>query len=537
MIRIILFIHLCLSPVIFSIYATEPFETIKNWFLYLAALLILSMRVKNRRPQPSDVAIALTVISAALCVFPSVSPRMSIFGNSDGPMGLFTIFSLAIVYWATRSAFTRYTDRRILMLSLVIISLPVNIYAILQVAGYDTIQWNRTLTPFGFLRPFGTLGHPNILGGWLVMVLPFVLLTVFETLWGLIPLTTLAAALFFTQSRGCWVAAMAVIIIMFWGTIGTKNVRILALAVGAWALLLLLGAGLAVTLNGQYGQLILDRFTHIFVLDDSRREYWTTAWRIFKANPFMGCGTDAFKLAFEHARTEHYWLIERAGSPNKAHNDFLNTLATQGILGITAWLSVLGTFLLQARRSLLKANEAERLFTLALIASGVAYYVQNISGFPSIPTSVLFMTVLALLTPKTFDSFKQWGLKAVFLVGVLFLICLGHNFIYLPLTASVCVGQAARIEMIDPTTALAIYDRQAVRHPDAQIYASMGFLAERMNRWDIALGAFVRAHELEKAEAIYALKVGMLANRRDFVQLAHEMEPNNPIFNDVLRQM
>lgn len=495
------------------------------------------LKLKNNRPHPADLAVGLSIVAAVACAFGSISPRMSVVGNPEGPMGLLAITSLGVIYWATRSAFTTYFDRRALISGAVAISTLVSTYALLQVAGLDPLQWTRTLAPFGMLRPFSALGHPNFLAGWLVMLFPFALLTAFETSWGLIPLGLMLPVLFFTQSRGCWVALIIASGVMLWGVIGSKNGRILTIIVGSWVALI---AGIFAVLflgGAELAHTTLDRITHIFVLDAARREYWSAGWRIFIENPWFGCGTDTFKFAFEHARSANYWAIERAGSPNKAHNDLINTLATQGLVGATAWFAVLGAFLIQSRRALRSASPSDRLFTLALIASGVAYYVQNVSGFPSIATGGLFMTVLAMLTPKTFGGFRRWLGPAIVLTFCLGAVGIGHNFIYIPFKASACVSQAQRLEATNPKLALYLYSGSVLMHPEATTFASIGFLAEQLSQWQIAANAFARAHEREPAEAIYLYKLALLTGDKSWLNRAIALEPNNPIFADAAKAL
>ena len=47
----------------------------------------------------------------------------------------------------------------------------------------------------------------------------------------------------------------------------------------------------------------------------------------------VGTGLDTFQIAFADKRTVAYWNLEWNGSPTRAHNEALNILATQGLLG------------------------------------------------------------------------------------------------------------------------------------------------------------------------------------------------------------
>lgn len=79
----------------------------------------------------------------------------------------------------------------------------------------------------------------------------------------------------------------------------------------------------------------------------SRIVLWRVALDLFRERPLTGWGPDTFR----------YRCSERAGLPEEntdlqAHNLYLELLATSGILGLVAWLLILGALLLPAVRSL-----------------------------------------------------------------------------------------------------------------------------------------------------------------------------------------
>jgi len=124
-------------------------------------------------------------------------------------------------------------------------------------------------------------------------------------------------------------------------------------------------------------------------LNEARPEYWLGALRVWHHHVFLGAGTDNFEIAFRHVASPHYWVIEPGGSPHRAHNDFLNVLATQGLLGAALYLAVGWTVL----RDALKAHLLEA--QPALYAALAAFATVGLTEFWTVPCLVLVVVLLA----------------------------------------------------------------------------------------------------------------------------------------------
>lgn len=72
-----------------------------------------------------------------------------------------------------------------------------------------------------------------------------------------------------------------------------------------------------------------------------RLEMWRTAWDIFLDHPVLGAGTGAFmKQAYGYA--ERGTAAPQVAAYDHPHNDFLNVLYGEGLLGLAAFLLLLG---------------------------------------------------------------------------------------------------------------------------------------------------------------------------------------------------
>jgi tetratricopeptide (TPR) repeat protein len=128
----------------------------------------------------------------------------------------------------------------------------------------------------------------------------------------------------------------------------------------------------------------------------SRQHIWRAAWRLFREHPVVGTGLDTFQIAFADQRTAAYWNIEWNASPTRAHNEALNLLATQGVLGGVAVL-VLAVGVLVAIRRALRATD-DRLLAVALAAGVAAFAVQDLFSFTVAGCGTLVVTQAALLS-------------------------------------------------------------------------------------------------------------------------------------------
>ncbi len=131
---------------------------------------------------------------------------------------------------------------------------------------------------------------------------------------------------------------------------------------------------------------------------------WKGALEIFKHYPLFGSGVETFAYSYYNFRpAEHNLVSEWEFLYNKAHNEYLNYLATTGIMGFISYLAVIGYFLFWTTRQFLKADTTneKRLLLTALLAAYVSYLIQNIFGFSVVIIALLFYLIPALIFAVT----------------------------------------------------------------------------------------------------------------------------------------
>jgi tetratricopeptide (TPR) repeat protein len=411
--RAVLFAHLALSPVLFSRWTLEAFESTKVALLVAAAIVLGALAPGALAPRGLGrdrlgLGVVLLLASAVVSTAVSRSPWTSLLGAHESYFGLTTLLAYAVLFFATRRLCETADDARRLLLAPVIGAAVAATYALVQLGGIDPIRYGRVSGLGGFTRPFATMGHPNFLSAFLVMSLPLVVYALVRG-WrqgrrlaagslAAVAVGALAATAV-TVSRGAWLALAAAALVLVAGALAAGERRAAAtLGMVAGGAAAAVGV-LALLLPGNTGAVVLTGLVQrVRQFGDSagRWHIWQAAWGIFRDHPIAGSGLDTFQIAFADQRTAAYWNIEWNASPTRAHNEALNLLATQGALGGLAALVLAAGVLLTARRAL--RTGGDRLLAVALVAGLVAFAVQDLFSFTVAGCGTLAVTQAALLS-------------------------------------------------------------------------------------------------------------------------------------------
>jgi O-antigen ligase len=145
--------------------------------------------------------------------------------------------------------------------------------------------------------------------------------------------------------------------------------------------------GLALLLAGLMEWQHLDNRFHERTLDSYRHVIWQNSWEIAKEHPVFGTGPGTFESVYHLYRTEvnSIWFAA-------AHNDWLETLLTFGIVGSVPIVG--GLLLLLGRWWVPGGIAVHRLFMLMIYLALGSCFVYAIVDFPLQVYSVLFLVVL-----------------------------------------------------------------------------------------------------------------------------------------------
>jgi len=171
-----------------------------------------------------------------------------------------------------------------------------------------------------------------------------------------------------------------------------------------------------------------------------RKYVWTGAINAWKSSPksmLIGTGTETFAFAFyqyrpiEHNRTSEWDFLY-----NKAHNEYLNYLATTGIFGLASYLLFICGFIWWFIKTHNSKTDTSTTINYALFAGWVSVLATNFFGFSVVVSQLvlfLFPAVIIALwntqsspTPSEKHVFPldppKWSRWLVLVLGVYMLI-------------------------------------------------------------------------------------------------------------------
>ena len=253
-------------------------------------------------------------------------------------------------------------------------------------------------------RPVSTLGNPNALANYLVVLIPFVLvrtvsarLTLGRIVMGIYSLLALFL-LFLTYSRGAWIGMAAGIVI--WGALllaernmfsrvalvewwGKRNLwtRILTLVTAITCLVVTLGIVviLLISLNSA------GRTT------DLRTDIYKTAITMFTEKPFTGYGLFTFGRGLVRLQS-----VPPTTPHSHAHDAPLLIAAEMGIPGLIALFTTLAMMIWMLRRNWSDMTNRQRATLSGAVAAVVAFGVHQLTDVPATTPAIVLAGLLAL---------------------------------------------------------------------------------------------------------------------------------------------
>lgn len=407
------------TPLIFTSITSELFEVPKMYFVYLITTLItffhlinylkgkISLFSKNKLTIFLLIFFSTQLISTIF----SVDPNTSIFGYySRLSGGLLSLFSYSLLFLILPLYLTpKFRDK---IINLILISgFLVSSFGILEHFGIDKHLWVQDVQS----RVFSTLGQPNWLAAYICILLPFALSkffsskTFFQKFSFLFLVSNFYLCLLFTKSKSGLIAAIISIAFYFIIKLFQKT-NLLLLAI---PLVIFLSTSLIISnpikdyfIKPKISEPIDQNTTlNITPSEDIRKIVWQGSVNLWKAFPLFGTGPETFGFSYYWTRpASHNLTSEWDFLYNKAHNEYLNYLATTGTLGFLSYLF----FIFFAIRILLKniflpslSREGSGVgFDLAVFASFISILITNFAGFSVVITSLFFFLLPIFVLPE-----------------------------------------------------------------------------------------------------------------------------------------
>lgn len=306
---------------------------------------------------PIDLPLIIFIISQFISMLFSINFLTSLlgyYGRFNG--GFISLLCYTLLYWAFVSNLDRKHTQTIIWLSL-LTALMVCCYGILQHFGLDAKMWVQDVQN----RVFSTLGQPNWLAAFLVSLVfvpIYLFLSTSKSPWVHLIITSIfILTLVFTKSRS-GIGAFLICLILFslfsYMKLSAARSRIFIVGLLSGLFIFLIPNPIS---DYVFTELHLQSNSPVVktsgpMLENGgtesttiRRIVWKGAINIWKAdakNFLIGTGPETFAMSYyqfrplEHNSTSEWELLY-----NKAHNEFLNYLATTGLFGLISYLILL----------------------------------------------------------------------------------------------------------------------------------------------------------------------------------------------------
>ncbi|OGC50912.1 hypothetical protein A2716_02660 [candidate division WWE3 bacterium RIFCSPHIGHO2_01_FULL_40_23] len=408
----------CVTPLIFFKGVNEIFEFPKMTFVYLCVSLIFLL-FSCKRILANDfkfkfsrffIPVSLFLLANTLSTLFSIGTYTSIWGyytRFNG--GLVSIIIFTIMYFIFINELSA-EERESVLRTIILGSIPVSLYGIAQNLGYEKGYWEEDSQA----RVFATLGQPNWLAAYLILIIPptlYKMLSVRDERAKLLFFLVAAmayASLWFTYSLS-GLLGFGVSMILF-STFVDKavvkhNLRFVMSLVFVFLLISFLRPGVIKPKVIDSINDIRKKFSVSFAAyadeDTSEKRFgdttairlgiWEGTKSLIFASPknfLIGTGPETFPYAFlKYRPKELNQTTEWNFVFNKPHNFYLEIFSNLGLFGFFSYLLIIKTVLFKLKEK-----------TNFHLASGLsALFVSDFFGWHTVTASMLLYLFLGLM--------------------------------------------------------------------------------------------------------------------------------------------
>lgn len=342
---------------------------------------------------PTLLLVAVYLLSTAT----SIAPRISLWGSYQRLQGTYTTLTYITIFLLILQGLRTREQLDRLITAIILTSLPVALYGLIQHYGLDPLPWLGDVTT----RVASSMGNSIFVAAYLIMVVPLTLLRLLKGFAGLVraednlgpPFIQATGYLFiflaqlltifFSQSRGPWLGMLSAFFVfgLLW-TVTHGNRRLVTGIIGV----ALLGGAFLVVLNLPNTPLepikelpYVGRLGQVFQTESGtgrvRVLIWEGATKLITANPvrtLIGYGPETMHVAYNPyypPDLAHYEA--RNASPDRSHNETFDALVITGVVGLAAYLTLFVSLFYYCLTWLgLVEDRKQRNLLVALIAVG-----------------------------------------------------------------------------------------------------------------------------------------------------------------------
>src|SRR3989344_3234753 len=438
-----------LTPLVMYKNTSELFEFNKIIFIYLIAILIFIAWIFKIGKEKEiafkrtflDIPILIFLLTQIISTFFSIDFYTSIFGfygRFNG--GLLSIIAYIFLYFAFVNLFDLKKIDRLLKVSLISTFLVI-LWGLPGKFGYDLSclvflkQLNNNCWVDQFKpseRLFSTLGQPNWFGAYLsinfFISLYFLFKEKTKSLLNrnnliFIGLTLLIfITILFTRSRSSYLGLVFGLILFSSFKFNFKKIAILLSIFLISVFIFKTGINSIdkfITFELNKNETVISKESksanNYLVTEsfDIRKIVWEGAWKLGLKYPLFGSGVETFAYSYYFTRPqEHNLTSEWDFIYNKAHNEYLNYLATTGFVGLLSYLFLVGSvFYILIKAIINEKDKNNKLIYIVLLASYITILTTNFFGFSTTTINMFFYLIPAFIGSKIIKEQMNFVIK------------------------------------------------------------------------------------------------------------------------------
>jgi O-antigen ligase len=361
------------------------------------------------------VPLCFYIFSVIISTVFSAFPEMSIKGDSWRYEGIFTLLSYVSLVFIFSSVVKTEQDFHYLIKSLLFSTFLISLYAIIQYAGFNPTEHFIPGIRQAEHRVGSTIGNPNFLGKFLVLVLPLYI-AYFVCSDSNIKRFFFAAgfvfsflALILTFTRGSWLgfcSSMFLLFIILGGELVSGRVK-KNIAVVMIALVVFIGAGLFFDGGNARGKdtvftMIKYKIRSSFDIEKgmgvaTRLFVWKKVVALIKERPVFGYGPDTHRMVMRKVNLEYLRKFKDIVIIDRAHNNYIDIALGRGLVGLGTYLSVIVVFMMWLWKTMKRERDKFRKIMFCCIFSAFfGYLINDLFIFSVVSVSPTFWSLMGL---------------------------------------------------------------------------------------------------------------------------------------------
>lgn len=382
-----------------------PFSFLSSLWDELLILLLFMFILFNRNPAPRPFPIISKPMLAFFIVgLAYLAIDMERWGITIE--GFRSVYQYILAFFIGYYLLSQKEEVQKYLYFMIVLAFAIGLYGIIQkFAGVQTPQsWIDSSEGITF-RAFSIVQSPNVLGAYMILMIPITLSFLFieknkvKKLLFLVFLLAMLGALYLTLSRGAWIALLASFAII--GSLYNRKILIVGIGIAVLALIFV------PSVNKRVSHLFSKSYVESSI-KDGRIARWISAYDRMRNDPFFGSGLG------------HYGGAVAKRNLNTIYVDsyYFKTLGEMGIVGLAIFLWLLFVLMKEIYLYLKRIKKPYQLLVMWGIFAGLLNVilhnaVENIFEVPFMTTFFWFLGGVALSYPYLEESKNEDIIKGV----------------------------------------------------------------------------------------------------------------------------